>query len=265
MKSLLTAILVLFWAGQSRADIGVSPLREVLDDKTRQVHFVVSNPTSRIMDGRASWIDLTATETGYREAVIGTRRQLSAAPYLTLSPAHFRLEPGARITVTVRLRDAQRAPAGERRSHLLIETGAARTLLRKAGDRGLQVDIGAGVSVPVILRGSGKAGAKIENTRLLRDSDGMLLLSTSIKPVGKHSTFGRLVATFHPDANDTASHRLAERENVAGYPDAERRTVELPLGFFSLGRGELTLRYEGAGEFQGRIFDERRFDITPPE
>jgi hypothetical protein len=263
MRVLIFIILVLFWTENANADIGISPLRQVLDADTREARFTVSNPTPRIMEGRARWVDLSATETGYIKAGVGARRQMSAAPWLTLSPAHFTLEPGARITVIVRAKDGVAPPPGERRSHLLIETAAPRTLLRKASDGGLQVDIGAGVSAPVILRGSGKASAKIENTRLLRDGDGLLLLATSIKPGGKHSSFGRLIATFEPQDDD--EHLVIKRANVAGYTDAERRRVELPLGFFSLGSGELTLRYEGAEEYEGRLFDERRYDITPPE
>jgi hypothetical protein len=68
-----------------------------------------------------------------------------------------------------------------------------------------------------------------------------------------------------PAKPPSTSEILGIRENIAGYLDAEKRMVEIPLGFFSLGAGELTLRYEGAEEFEGRIFDQRSFEITPPE
>ena len=106
--------------------------------------------------------------------------------------------------------------------------------------------------------------ARITETKLLRDSEGLLLLSTAIEPEGAHSTYGRLTATFSGKGEDTIQ-TLAVRENVAGYPDADMRLYELPLGFFSLGAGQLTLRYEGAAEYDGMIFDERRFEIAPPK
>lgn len=248
----------------AKADIVIHPLRHVLDSQSREAIVTISNPTGRIVDGRASWIDLTATETGYRDAENSERQRGSAAPWLTLSPAQFRLEPGGRVHIVIRLQENRKLPPGERRSHLFIETGAARTLLRKASSKGLQADISAGVSIPILLRGSGKADAKIIDTRLLRDSEGMLLVSTHIEPDGKHSSFGRLLANFQPDDDRTAERTLAVRENVAGYLDAEKRKVELPLGFFALGKGTLTLRYEGAAEYEGQVFDERRFEITPP-
>ncbi len=262
-----TALISFFAAltavSPAAADMAVSPLREVLDADRSEGRFVVSNPTPRILEGRASWIDLSATPLGYENANAEIREDLSAAPWFTLRPAHFQLEPGARVEIVIAVRDGATPPIGERRSHLLIETAATRTLMRKASDTGLQVDIDAGVSVPVILRGSGAARASIADTKLLRDSDGLLLLSTAIAPTGEHSTFGRLVAIFDPA--DGERQTLAVRENIAGYPDAEMRLFELPLGFFSLGAGQLTLRYEGAAEYQGRVFDERRFEIAPPE
>ena len=259
--SLFAAVAV---ANPALADMAVSPLRHVLDAETREAQFVVSNPTPRILDGRASWIDLAATPTGYINADSSTRAHLSAAPWFTLQPAHFRLEPGARIEITVRVKDGVKPPAGERRSHLLIETAAARTLMRKASDKGLQVDIDAGVSVPVILRGAGDGDARIAETKLLRDSEGLLLLSTAIEPDGAHSAFGRLTAIFDPKY-DGERQTLAVRENIAIFPDTDMRLYELPLGFFSLGAGKLTLRYEGAAEYEGRVFDERRYEIAPPE
>lgn len=262
--AILALIAILAGLGPAAADVGISPLRQVLDENHREARFVVSNPTKRILNGRARWLDLAATPTGYRRAKASERPALSAAPYLTLSPAQFRLEPGARIEIVLRVKDGAILPGGERRSHLLIETAAARTLIRKASDTGLQVDIGAGVSAPVIVRGAGGARAKIASTRLLRDQEGMLLLSTTIEQVASHSSFGRLRANFQP-ADGAESRQIAIRDNVAGYLDASTRIFELPLGYFSLGHGALTLTYEGADEYEGVIFDERQFEISPSE
>ncbi len=264
IKAMAFLFMTVLAASPARADIELSPLRQVLTNKNRIATFNLSNPSTRILDGRVTWVDLSATETGYTPADAQTRAVLSAAPYLTLAPAQFRLEPGARIEVTVRLKDGIRPPPGERRSHLLIETAAARTLIRKASS-GLQADIAVGVSVPVLLRGRGRGSAVLSETKLLRDSEGMLLISAAIEPTGAYSTFGRLTAMFLPAAPGAKPEVLGVRDNVASYPDTPRRLIEIPLGFFSLGQGELTLRYDGGGEYAGRVFDERSFTITPPK
>ena len=253
----------IFMIGAARADMGLSPLRHVLTPENHSAVFTVSNPSDRIMDGRVTWVDLSATEMGYAPATPDARAGLSAAPYLVVSPAQFRLKPGARMTVTVKIKEGARIPKGERRSHLLIETKASRTPIRKASSSGLEVDIGVGMSAPVILRNGGKVKADIAETKLLRDDDGLLMLETSIAPTGAVSSFGRIAVTFADHA--TGEIRvLGIRENVAGFIDAPRRKVTVPLGFMSLSAGELTVRYEGAEEFDGLVFDQRVFDIAPP-
>ena len=266
MKKTALILLILWVLSPVRAlaDIEISPLRHVLSEDAREVVISVSNPSRRILDGRVTWIDLTATEDGYAPADRAARTRMSAAPYLVVSPARFHLEPGARTTVAIRLRDDKELPPGERRSHLLFETSASRTPIRKASDSGMQVDIGLSVSVPVLVRSRGRAEARIGETKLLRDEQGLLLLATTIEPLGSHSSYGRLTATFKSEDGEGGAQSLGVIENVAGYLDATSRKYEIPLGYESLGKGELTLRYEGAAEFSGRLFDERKFDIAPP-
>ncbi len=256
-------ILAMF-APSANADMGLYPLRHVLSEDNPAAEFTVSNPSDRIIDGRVTWVDLTATETGYEPATPEAREALSAAPYLVVSPAQFRLKPGARMSVTVRIRNGAKLPKGERRSHLLVETEASRTPIRKASNRGLQVDVGLGISAPVILRNGGKAKAKFAETKLLRDTEGLLFLETSIAPDGDNSSYGRIVVDYTPSGDNAMAHQLGVRENVAGFTDAEKRTVTVPFGFVSLDAGELTVRYEGAGEYEGTMFDERVFDLAPP-
>lgn len=268
MKKAISGLLLSLLALQgAQADMMLSPLRQVITAQTPNVSFDISNPSDRMLEGRISWIDLTATETGYAPASIDERPNLSAAPFLVISPAQFRLEPGGHVEISVRLKDGAVIPKGERRSHLLVETAAARTPIRKAGNNsGLQVDIGLGVSAPVILRsGDGGAEAKIGETKLVRDTNGLLSLETSIIPRGARSSYGRIAVFFEANNDSDGKRLLGVRENVAGFLDAPSRKVETPLGFGSLEAGELTVRYEGAAEYDGRVFDTRSFDVAPPE
>jgi len=261
--AVLLGILALF-AAPANADMGLYPLRQVLSEDNPRAEFTVSNPSDRIIDGRVTWVDLAATESGYAPAAPEAREGLSAAPYLVARPAHFRLKPGARMSVAVAIRDGVKLPKGERRSHLLIETEASRTPIRKASDSGLQVDVSLGVSAPVILRNGGKAKAKITDTKLLRDKEGLLFLETSIAPEGDNSSYGRIVVDYTPNGEDGKTHRLGARDNVAGFTDAQKRTVSVPFGFVSLSAGELVVRYEGADEYEGVVFDKRAYDVAPP-
>ncbi|MEX0644801.1 MAG: hypothetical protein WD076_05795 [Parvularculaceae bacterium] len=261
---LVTALWALL-AGGAGAEIGLTPLRQVLDEKTRLVTYRVSNPSQRIVHGRVSWTDLTATGKGYVQATAEARAKMSAAPYLRVWPAQFRLEPGANTTITVALKDGVTLPAGERRSHLVIETSAARTPLRRAGGN-LEADIGIGLSTPVIVRaGAGKASAKFGETRLLRTPEGYLELETNIEPAGEFSAYGRVDVLLKEAGAPQAPPRLLMTvDNVAAYIDAPGRVVSLPLNVERLPAGVLELRYAGRAEYEGVLIARRAFELAPP-
>ncbi|MEQ8936335.1 MAG: hypothetical protein RIE56_11145 [Amphiplicatus sp.] len=260
MRVAFLILLCLVASGAARAEIALTPLRQVITEDARTVTYRLSNPSRRIVEGRVSWIDMVATETGYAPASAEDRTKLSAAPYLTVWPAFFKLEPGSSTTITVAARGT--IPEGERRSHLLIETGAARTPLRRAG--GLEVDIGLGVSTPVVLRGGkGEARATIGETKLLRDSNGLLELATTVVPGGSFSAYGRL--TVRLTSRDGDAIDLAALDNAAAWNDAERRRFTLPLSVNYLPPGVLEIAYAGRGEFDGRVFATRSFEVAPPK
>jgi hypothetical protein len=275
---LLFACLTLLPAA-ARAEIALAPLRQVITPEAPVAVYEISNPSRRIVDGHVAWLDLTATEIGYRSAEPSERAARSAAPYLTVWPASFRLEPGARTTITVRLRAGATPPAGERRSHLLIETAAARTPLRRTSGA-LEVDIDIGVTTPVLLRsGSAPAAARLGDTRLLRTADGLLELETHVHPESEISAYGRMEVWMASaaargrvegrserraaDSGAAPLRRIAVAENIAAYPEALRRRVVIPLGVASLPGGLMELRYVGAAEFSGVTFAIRRFEIEP--
>lgn len=263
LRAALLALLSLAFAAAAQAEISIMPLRQVLTDQTRVVTYRVSNPSRRIVDGRVSWIDLAATETGYAAAGAAAREKLSAAPYIRVWPAFFRLEPGASTTITLTLRDGA-LPAGERRSHLVIETAAVRTPLRKAGGGNLEVDIGLGVSTPVIIRsGKGSASAKIGETKLLRTPEGLLELETMVEPTGKFSAYGAIEVALTETGGERA--KIIKRiDNIAAYTDARERRVSAPLGVDQLPAGILEVRFVGSAEYEGETFATRAFELTPP-
>jgi hypothetical protein len=153
------------------------------------------------------------------------------------------------------------APAGERRSHLLIETRPARTPLRRAST-GLEVDVGLGVSTPVILRGGYAAPTvSFEQSKLVRDENGLLGFETMLRSDGKYSAYGRIEARLDADGRSTL---LAEAANVAVYPDAGARKITLPLATESLPAGKMTVTYYSAGDKRQETRVTKTFEIAPP-
>ncbi len=273
MLLLRSLVVILFGAlaslSAARAEIMISPLRQVLTPATGSVVYDVSNPSDRIVSGRVSWRDLTAQTDGYRPATPEERTGISAAPFLTVEPASFRLEPGARTQIVIRLRNVS-LPAGERRSHLMIETDAVRTPLIRASS-GLEVDIKMGVSTPVILRdGPVLRGRQPDisfgRSRLLRDHGGGLELETHLVRNGSFSSFGALQVEFvEAGAHAATPDILARLDNVAVHADAAERLITMALTRASLPAGTLTIRYTGAGEYAGHPFASKSFEVDAPD
>jgi hypothetical protein len=244
------------------AELLVAPLRQVVTAKTPVVRYQISNPSDRFVEARVGWIDLSATPDGYETAVAAARPALSAAPYLVVSPARLRLEPGARAEVVVRLKKGAAIPAGERRSHLLIETSPARTPLRRAST-GLEADVGLGVSTPIILRGGfAPPAVAFAQSKLVRDENGLLAFETTLESAGRYSAYGTLIATL---GEAERAEPLATFANIAVYPDAGARRLVMPLGRESLPSGKLSVTFLGADEQKGRTLAVKSFEIGPPE
>lgn len=250
------------WLAPASAEIIVSPLRQVISRENPAVTYEITNTSNRILDGRVGWVDLAATETGYAEASPALRADLSAAPYLVVSPARLRLEPGKRAKVTIQLKRGVSSPLGERRSHLLIETTPVRTPLRRTGG-GLEADVELGVSIPVLLRsGTAIPAVSFSQTRLVRDAEGLLEIETVLLRSGRYSAFGALTAAMEYGGERSV---IAEIRNVALHVDAEKRRIAIPLGIDILPPGRLTLHYTGDAEFAGHAFATKTFEIAPPQ
>ncbi|NWG71667.1 MAG: hypothetical protein HXY23_08695 [Parvularculaceae bacterium] len=252
---------VLLAAAPARAEISLSPLRQVITPAEPVATYQISNPSRRIIEGRVSWVDLRATETAYETATPSERARSSAAPYLTIWPATFRLEPGARMTLVVRVKQGVSIPKGERRSHLLIETAATRTPLRRTSGS-LELDIDLGVTTPVILRsGPVTPAAHLGDTKLLRAADGRLEVETHLHPDAPVTAYGRLLARM--ETPGSAPKVIGRLDNVAVYPEAARRRFIVPLDVSQLPGGTLDLAFEGSAEAEGVAFANRRFEIAP--
>ncbi|MEM8986282.1 MAG: hypothetical protein AAGC95_06115 [Pseudomonadota bacterium] len=269
-RTLKASIAAAFFAcgatGESAADMLVSPLRAVLSEQTTRMSVTVMNQSDRLLDVRAQWLELSATEQGgYAPASPQIQGGLSASPYLLVSPDNVRIAPGRQAAFILHLAPEATPPAGERRSHLLIEGAAAATRARKASLADIPLDMKLGVSIPVLLRrGNGDATARIAHAEFSRKPDGGLTLITDIDRDGAFSAYGRLVARWRQTGADEAEI-IGVLDNIALYTDIPRRRAGIPLIRSDVDGGRLELAYEGAGEYAGRNFDAEAYDIEPRE
>lgn len=237
------------------AEMTISPIRTIISASNPKATIEVSNPSDRIIEIRIDWLDLWATKEGYRPASSNEREQLSAAPYLVLSPPSLRLEPGKRGTVTIMLRGDLPPSAKERRSHVLFSSNAVRTQLRKTS--GLEVDAQLQISTPVLIRTRQEPPrVKIGNTKLVRDEKGMLELDITLSTKGKNSAIGKLSVT-------RSDSKVIEIDNLAIYADEGKRRVRIPLGTHELANSEIRVSFAGVKEQEGSVSASKKFVVAP--
>lgn len=254
-----------FFAGDAAAELLISPLRQVVTQKTPTAVYEIANSSDRAVDVKVRWIDLEATKTGYELASPDFRRITSAAPYLIVSPTEKRLSPGERFSVEVSLREGSFPPVGERRSHLLVESQAIRRPLRRASNT-MPADIDLGVSTPVMLRiGELKRPtAFFEATRFSRDFDGSLRIRSEIVSEGDMSPYGEVIAEFNEKGGGEPVE-IGRVANISAYRGSPPRAISIKFGLESLSAGTLTLKYVGVAEYAGVLFASETFDVAPPE
>jgi len=260
--AIANAAVFLTLLGNANAEIAVSPLRAVLSPTDQSTLYDISNSSDRIAEVKIDWIDLWATEDGYRKATPEERQKISAARYLTVEPAFLRLEPGARGVVKVNLKKNAELPNRELRSHLLFSSNAARTQLRKTGG-GLEVDAKLQISTPVIVRSKAiQSNLKIQNVRLLRDNQGHLDLKLTLSMDGQNSVLGQLTVNRIPTDQTTNPPKQYIIKNLAIYSDTGMRTISVPLKTSTLSEGHIQISYDGMNEFSGKQFAMKSFAIA---
>lgn len=252
-----------FFAGaQSRAEISVSPLRSVLSSRNRSALYQISNSSDRIVEVKIDWVDLWATQNGYRPATPDERTAISAARHLVVEPAFLRLEPGAQGEVTVSLKTDGAIPKAETRSHLLFSSNAARTQLRKTGG-GLEVDAKLQISTPVIIRSHARTpDVAIEKVKLVRTKKGLLDTEISLLLTGPYSAIGQLKVELMPKNAGRSISQSYVTKNVAIYPDTGKRKITVPLLKGQLPTSQINISFSGTDEYSGVHFATKTFSIA---
>ncbi len=259
----------------ANAEISVTPLRGLLNDESQNIEFIASNPSQRLIDIRVSIIELDATPEGYAPASRQTRKTISAAPWLIITPLAFTLEPGERRPIHVALRKKMTLPSTERRSHLYIESGPARNNIHRISygyqsgkNTGLGFDASFAISVPIIVRDRTMPfhANKINftDTQLIRDDQGLLNIKTSLTSKSNdYSYLGKIIVSHKAKgwSNSSPDKILAEIDNIALYTDTSKRSLIIDLDLEDIPSGAMEITYEGRAEYEGQTLAVKKFQI----
>jgi hypothetical protein len=216
----------------------IAPTRVELAPRQRSAELTLMNRGSKAGTYRLELVEKRMTDDGQLVAVpAGEPAPLSAASMVRFSPRQVQLAPGASQKVRLLARRPAGLPAGEYRSHLLIQTlpdpGAAPEAPGQGADARLSVRLVtmAALSIPVIVR-HGETHLDLELTDLAlaepAAAGGPPRVRFRLERAGNRSAYGDVVVEWEPAAGG-APVALGAIRGVAVYaPNASRR-VEVAL------------------------------------
>ena len=272
---LLMGVVLVSTCLPAKAQFVLYPLRTVLNTDNRVTDFTVTNTSDQLMQAQVTLVDFVATPDGYALANHNDRQNISAAPWLIVHPAQFSVEPGKQQTIKVTYRGSnqpQLSLNGERRSHLYVQAGPARTQIRKASTGGLGLDMSLGISVPVIIRPDhfgAPSPYQFSKTRLTRDANSKITVKADLAAAESNqadssiSPYGAVCAEHYPAGSLTPSFSRCA-ENISVFPETPYRRIAINLDVEDIAPGSLKLIYRGRAEHERLIHAIRTFRVDAP-
>lgn len=251
------------------ASLTISPLRVVLEGRSRSAEVMLLNLSKQTNTYRLGWIYNKMDETGhYTRVAESLTPDMDVAKYVVFSPRQVSIPPGGRQKVRLSLRRPPELADGEYRAHLIFQKlpdENTKASAPAAPERGmsLSMEVLVGFSIPVIVRtGEYDAAAEIVNPHFIpldQSKSGKPEIGMIIKRTGKHSTLGRV--TVHWDGSDKPDKRIGLLNNVSIFPEMNERIVNVTLNVDAIPGGNITIRYTAEGPEQGIIYTEKTFPI----
>jgi P pilus assembly chaperone PapD len=265
--------LILSDVPKANADLLITPLRAVFQDRERSTIVTLINTGEKTNTYRIGWKLLKMKEGigGYEPVETFTDRDgnnLAADKMVRFSPRQVTIEPQGRQRIRLSLRRPGDLADGEYRAHLTF-TRLAKIPQNTGADeniRGQQMMLHANIafSIPVIVRhGNIQAVATLENPEFMvpppNAGDQRTLLMVDIKSASKFSSYGRLRAYWKkPNGKE---EQVGILNNIAVFPEVDVRRVGIPMEKPRLNGGSVRIVYEGMDEYSGVIFDEEIFEV----
>jgi len=231
----------------------VAPTRLVLEGRERSTEVLVINGGDQPATFRISLTNLEMEEDGQMRALEGPPGVHSSEPFIRFTPRQVTLAAGASQTVRIQVRKPENLAPGEYRCHMLFQgvppPEAARPEPRDAGHLSVDVRAVYGLTMPLIVRhGATHASVALSGLQHVASRD-QHFATLLIHREGNRSTYGDLVATWHPEGGKPIP---AGRVNgLAVYAGLPMRKVALELSLPSgrpLRGGTLKVAYlEHAG------------------
>lgn len=251
-----------------RADMLVSPSRVLMDDDNRGATLILRNPSDGPRTYRLRWEDKRAKPEGGYDMITGDEPWPSAVGMVRHSPRQITVGPKENQTVRFSWRPPANLPAGEYRSHLLLEVIpdiSEPTSTFGATDKkgiGVQVHMQMSFSIPVVVRHNTAAPkVSIGDVSVVpaKDKNKDTRLAITFSRAGIASSYGRVVVEMQRNKNSPVE-LIGEYRELSIFHELGQRKIFVPLRDKRIPSGAwIRIAYEGLKEYQGIVWDEKVF------
>ena len=262
----LFALLSLFLVSlNSYADLLISPIRVVLDERDRSASVTLINSGQETRSYRVSWSKKIALpQGGYRDLTPTEDAQYAGLERMVrISPKQVTLAPKQRQTIKLLVRNPGNLAEGEYRSHLTFTALPARSEGRQQNTpASFNINVLMNYTMPILYRkGTVRVAPTINNLSLVTKKElGKTFIKVDLAHQDQYSTSGRLVAYWTPEGGEQRQVALINGYNF--YPELSTAQVHLTWPDFSLEPGLLEVRYEGQNEFRNFLLARQQLRIT---
>ena len=263
--ALLLCALFTFYTAPAFAELLISPIRVVFEDRSRSQTVSLINTSDKTRTYRIEFYDTQMDENGKYENITRTGNfpegYIPASDFLRYSPRQVTLGPHESQQVRVAVRKPQGLAVGEYRSHMILKQLAQLDDIENTVDRvSMAVRANISFSIPVIVRhGQLEAQAKIEDVRYGTNEEDENGLFVKLSRQGNSSSYGSLMV-YTPD-NRIVEEAVSELNNVAIFTEAPERNIFVRFNKPVSSGQQLIITYEGREDSEGRLYDETTYTL----
>ncbi len=269
----LYCLLLSLFTPLSHADLLVSPIRVLLDERNRTAEITLLNTSSVKRSYRLNWVDKRQQVAGdYIDVDKDDPGFSSASKAIRFSPRQVTILPGERQRVRLKMHRRSTMEQGEYHTHLLFKQLASSISPPKSSKQaqaeGMQLTLQSNISIaiPVVLRlgREGSVSSKITDLSFekMAGEKSQLMLNVELNRTGEYSTLGTVRVSL--EQKDRKPEQIGILKNVALYTEVNRRTVAVPLRVQHIPPGaKIRVSYTGDEEFSGRVWDRASFRYNP--
>ena len=261
--------MLLLFAQTARADLTITPVRVVFQERDRAANVTLLNVTDRANTYRMGWMIMKMDAHGdYHLAhVENDADPTSVANMVIFSPRQVTIQPHAYQTVRLSLRRPADLPPGEYRAHLSftrLSTDVPAVQDPNEKGRHIALNVNLSFSIPVIVRSGDDKDLKISLSSPKLTIGGTIDTPTPElkidinRDAGRFSSYGTLYV-YAQTAHGT-DKQIGMLSNVALYPEVQHRSMVVPLTESPRG-GMLHVVYKGKYESEGTVWDDKTFPI----